>query len=50
MCKEMSVIPIDRAVDQKIVIEKQWRAEKEKRHKGLLTPKYNYYYYLKKHE
>jgi hypothetical protein len=37
MCKEMSVILVDRVVDKKRIIGK-WRAEEEKRQKGLLTP------------
>jgi hypothetical protein len=39
MCKEMPVIPINRAVDKKNNDWKKWLAEKEERHKGLLTPK-----------
>jgi hypothetical protein len=33
MCKEMPVIPVNRVVDTKRIIEK-WRAEEEERHKG----------------
>jgi hypothetical protein len=38
MCKEMSVIPVNKVVDPKRIIGKKWRAEEEERHKGLLTP------------
>jgi hypothetical protein len=34
----MPVIPVDRAVDKKIIIGKKWRAEEEERHKGSLPP------------
>jgi hypothetical protein len=38
MCKEMPVIPVNRVVDNKRIIRKKWRAEKEEeRHKGPLT-------------
>jgi hypothetical protein len=37
MCKEMPVIPVNKAMDTKRVIKK-WRAEEEERHKGSLTP------------
>jgi hypothetical protein len=39
MCKEMPVIPVNKAVDQKRIIGKKWRAEEEERHKGSLTQK-----------
>jgi hypothetical protein len=39
MCKEMPVIPVNRVVDTKRIIEK-WRAEEEERHKGLLSQKH----------
>jgi uncharacterized protein YjbI with pentapeptide repeats len=39
MCKEMPVIPADRVVDKKRIINKKWRAEEEERHSGLLTKK-----------
>jgi hypothetical protein len=39
MCKEMTVIPVNRVVDPKRIIRKKWRAEKEKRRKGSQTPK-----------
>jgi hypothetical protein len=39
MCKEMPVIPVNRAVDQKRIMGKKWRAEEEERHKGSLTQK-----------
>jgi hypothetical protein len=35
--KEMPIILVNRAVDQKRIIGKRW-AEEEERHKGLLTP------------
>jgi hypothetical protein len=38
MCKEMPVIPVNRLVDLKRKTGKNWRAEEEERHKGLLTP------------
>jgi hypothetical protein len=38
MCKEMPVIPVNRAVDKKRIIGKKWRAEEVERHKGVLTP------------
>jgi hypothetical protein len=38
MCKEMLVILVNRVVDPKRIIVKNWRAEEEERHKGLLTP------------
>jgi hypothetical protein len=31
-------IPVDRVVDKKTIIGKQWMAEEEERYKGLLTP------------
>jgi hypothetical protein len=34
----MLVIPINSGVDLKRIIGKKWRAQKEERHKGLLTP------------
>jgi hypothetical protein len=34
MCKEMPVIPVNKAVDPKRIIGKKWRAEEEERHKG----------------
>jgi hypothetical protein len=38
MCKEMPVISVvNRVVDKKRIIGKNWRAEEEERHKGLLT-------------
>jgi hypothetical protein len=37
MCKEIPVIPVNRVVDKKRIIQKKWKAEKEKRHKGSLT-------------
>jgi hypothetical protein len=39
MCKEMPVILVNKAVNQKRIIGKKWRAEEEERHKGLLTQK-----------
>jgi hypothetical protein len=39
MCKEMSVIPVNKAVDPKRIIGTKWRAEEEERQKGLLTQK-----------
>jgi hypothetical protein len=39
MCKEFLVIPVNKVVDPKRIIGKNWRAEKEERHKGLLTQK-----------
>jgi hypothetical protein len=39
MCKEMSVIPVNKVVDPKRIFGKKWRAKEEERHKGLLTPK-----------
>jgi hypothetical protein len=39
MCKEMPIIPVNKAVDPKRIIGKKWRAEEEERHKGLLTRK-----------
>jgi hypothetical protein len=38
MCKEMPVIPVNRVVDPKRIIEK-WRAKEEERHKGSQTQK-----------
>jgi hypothetical protein len=39
MCKEMSVIPVNKVVDPKRIIGIKWRAKEEERHKGLLTQK-----------
>jgi hypothetical protein len=38
MCKEMPVIPVNKVVDPKRIIGKEWRAQEEERHKGSLTP------------
>jgi hypothetical protein len=38
MCKELPVILVNKVVDPKRIIGKQWRAKEEERHKGLLTP------------
>jgi hypothetical protein len=38
MCKEMLVIPVNKAVDPKRIIGKKWRAKEEETHKGSLTP------------
>jgi hypothetical protein len=38
MCKELLVIMVNKAVDQKRIIRKKWRVEEEERHKGSLTP------------
>jgi hypothetical protein len=35
MCKEMTVIPVNKVVGTKRIIGKNWRAEE--RHKGSLT-------------
>jgi hypothetical protein len=37
--KEMPVIPVNKVVDPKRIIEKKWRAKEEERHKGSLTKK-----------
>jgi hypothetical protein len=37
MCKEMPVIPVDRAADKNRIIGQKWRDEEEDRHKGSLT-------------
>jgi hypothetical protein len=34
MCKEMTVIPVNRVVYPKRIIIKKWRADEEERHKG----------------
>jgi hypothetical protein len=39
MCKEMSVIPVNRVADKKRISRQKWREEEEERHKGSLTPK-----------
>jgi hypothetical protein len=39
MCKEMPVIPVNRVVDEKRIIERKWRAGTEERYKGSLTQK-----------
>jgi hypothetical protein len=39
MCKEMPVIPVNKAVDPKRIVGKKWRAKEEERHKGSLTKK-----------
>jgi hypothetical protein len=41
MCKEMLVIPVNKAVDPKRIIGKKWRAKEEETHKGSLTPQKN---------
>jgi hypothetical protein len=33
MCKELPIIPVNKAVDPKRVIRKKWRAKEEERHK-----------------
>jgi hypothetical protein len=38
MCKEMPVIPVNREVDMKRIMGKNWRAKEEERHKGSMTP------------
>jgi hypothetical protein len=38
MCKELSVIQVNKVVDPKRIFEKR-RAKEEKRHKGSLTQK-----------
>jgi hypothetical protein len=38
MCKELPVILVNKVVDPKRIIGKNWRAEEEERHKGSLTP------------
>jgi hypothetical protein len=43
MCKEMPVIPVDRAVDKKRIIGKKLRAKEEERHKRSLIPKKGIY-------
>jgi hypothetical protein len=35
----MTVIPVNKMVDQKRIIGKKWKAEEEERHKGSLTKK-----------
>jgi hypothetical protein len=42
MCKEMSVIPVNRVVAKKRIIRKR-QANKEERHKGSLTQKIKYH-------
>jgi hypothetical protein len=38
MRKELLVILVNKVVDRKRIIGKKWRAKKEDRHKGSLTP------------
>jgi hypothetical protein len=38
MCKEMPVIPVNKVVDPKRIIGKNWRAKEVERHKGLRPP------------
>jgi hypothetical protein len=46
MCKEITVIPVNKVVDPKRITGKKWRAEEEERHKGSLTPPKNIHRYI----